>query len=66
MLAELLRRASMFQGLEQVMLTVGVEQPAARRLYCAAGFELFGSEPRALKVGDSYVDEEYMTFHIRR
>ena len=66
MLAELLRRASMLPGLEQVMLTVGVEQTAARRLYSAAGFEVFGREPRALKVGDSYVDEEYMTFHIRR
>jgi RimJ/RimL family protein N-acetyltransferase len=66
MLREVLRRASLLAGLEQVMLTVGVDQPAARRLYASAGFEVFGRERHALKVGDSYVDEDYMVFEIRR
>jgi RimJ/RimL family protein N-acetyltransferase len=66
MLREVLRRASLLAGLEQVMLTVGVDQPAARRLYASAGFEVLGRERHALKVGDSYVDEDYMVFEIRR
>ena len=66
MLAELLRRASLLPGLEQVMLTVGVDQTAAHRLYSSAGFVVFGHERHALKLGDSYVDEDYMVFQIRR
>jgi ribosomal protein S18 acetylase RimI-like enzyme len=66
LLAELLRRASSRPGLEQIMLTVGVDQTAARRLYCSLGFETFGRERHALKVGDEYVDEDYMMFYIRR
>ena len=66
MLKELLRQASLLPGLEQVMLTVGADQAAARRLYRSAGFETFGHEKHALKVGDSYVDEDYMVFEIRR
>jgi len=66
MLHELLRRVSLLPGLELVMLTVGVDQTAARRLYASAGFEVFGRERHALKVGDSYVDEDHMVFEIRR
>jgi ribosomal protein S18 acetylase RimI-like enzyme len=66
MMAELLRRAALLPGLEQVMLTVGVEQTAARRLYSSAGFVSFGHERHALKVGDSYVDEDYMVLELRR
>ncbi len=66
LLTELLRRASSRPGLEQIMLTVGVDQTAARRLYCSLGFETFGRERHALKVGDEYVDEDYMMFYICR
>src|SRR5271165_882489 len=63
---ELLHRASLLPGLEQVMLTVGVEQAAARHLYLSAGFEVFGRERHALKIGDTYVDEDYMVYSIQR
>jgi ribosomal protein S18 acetylase RimI-like enzyme len=66
LLDELLHRASLLPGLEQVMLTVGVEQTAARRLYLSFGFEVFGRERHALKIGDTYVDEDYMVYEIRR
>jgi len=65
MLAELVRRVSLLPGLEQVMLTVGVDQTAARRLYSSAGFEVFGRERHALKVGEGYVDEDYMLLEVR-
>jgi len=62
LLSELIRRASLETGLEQVVLTVGTEQSAAKALYSSLGFEVFGRERHALKVGESYVDENYMVF----
>jgi ribosomal protein S18 acetylase RimI-like enzyme len=47
-----------YPGLEQVTLGVSVSQEAARRLYSALGFEVYGYEKHALKVGETYVDEE--------
>jgi RimJ/RimL family protein N-acetyltransferase len=60
-----LQRAHSQPGLEQIMLTVGQSQAAAKRLYLSLGFEVFGHERHALKVGDVYVDEDYMAFHLQ-
>jgi ribosomal protein S18 acetylase RimI-like enzyme len=62
LLSELLRRASFQPGIEHIILTVGTEQPAAKRLYSSLGFEVFGRERHALKVGEDDVDEDYMVF----
>ncbi len=62
LLSELLRRALLEQEIEHILLTVSTEQAAAKRLYASLGFEVFGSERRALKVGEIYVDEDYMVF----
>ena len=64
LLEAVLRRARSQPGLEQVMLTVGHNQAAAKRLYSAVGFQVFGHEQHALKVGDVYVDEDYMVVHF--
>jgi len=58
-----LERAKRIDGLEQILLAVTTTQEAAQRLYRSLGFETFGTEPRALKIGEKYIDEEYM---IRR
>jgi predicted GNAT family acetyltransferase len=42
---------------EQVCLMVLASNVAARRLYSAAGFEEYGLEWRALKVGSEYYDQ---------
>jgi RimJ/RimL family protein N-acetyltransferase len=60
LLSELLRRAWLQADLEHIILTVGTEQSAAKRLYSALGFEVFGRERHALKIGEAYVDEDYM------
>ncbi len=60
MLIELLRTAQQQPGLEAILLTVAAAQTAARKLYVSLGFEPFGCERCALKIGDSYVDEEHM------
>ena len=65
LLSEVLQRARSQPGLEQVMLTVGQSQAAAKRLYLSLGFEVFGHERHALKVGEVYVDEDYMVIHFQ-
>jgi len=64
LLEELLSRAGGEAGLERITLTVATQQTAAVRLYASLGFESFGCEQNALKVGDVYVDEEYMVLRL--
>jgi len=45
---------------EEIRLTVMASNTAAHRLYSAAGFEPYGLERRALKVGDDYYDDMLM------
>jgi ribosomal protein S18 acetylase RimI-like enzyme len=48
------------EGLLQVELGVAVENPAAQALYRSLGFKSFGMEPRAMRVGERFYDEELM------
>ncbi len=61
LMLELLCRARLQAGLEQVTLAVASGQAAARKLYLELGFQVYGREPQAIKVGETYVDEELMT-----
>jgi RimJ/RimL family protein N-acetyltransferase len=65
MLILMLDRARGYPGLEQISLSVSVPQEAARRLYTALGFEVYGYEARALKVGETYVDEEHRVLWLQ-
>jgi RimJ/RimL family protein N-acetyltransferase len=60
MMKALLDRASAINGLEQIVLAVATQQAAAIALYRSFGFVPFGLEVRALKIGERYLDEEYM------
>jgi ribosomal protein S18 acetylase RimI-like enzyme len=60
LLTEVLRLARTMPGLEQVHLGVATDRPAARGLYASLGFEVYGREVHALKLGDTYVDEDLM------
>ena len=64
LLAEVIRRARAIAGLEHILLAVATSQSAARGLYSRFGFVSFGIEPRALKVGADYVDEDHMILWI--
>jgi RimJ/RimL family protein N-acetyltransferase len=66
LMTEVLRRAESMPGLEQIILTVGDGQTAAKRLYASLGFTVFGHERDALKISDLYVDEDYMVFVVPR
>jgi ribosomal protein S18 acetylase RimI-like enzyme len=61
----LLEKVKALPGLEQVILTVSGRQVAAKTLYRMLGFETFGVERAALKVGDQYFDEEYIVLRLK-
>lgn len=50
--------------LEQLTLGVVSTNQAARRLYAARGFVVYGVEPRALKIGDQYYDIDLMILRL--
>jgi ribosomal protein S18 acetylase RimI-like enzyme len=51
-------------GVLQIQLCVNVENVRARNLYRSLGFESFGVEQRAMRVGDVYFDEEHMVLRL--
>jgi RimJ/RimL family protein N-acetyltransferase len=62
----ILQRAGKIEGLEQITLSVTSTQASPLALYRSLGFEIFGREPRALKIGDRVIDEDYMVLRITR
>lgn len=60
LMEELIRRARETDGLEQIHLAVVTDNGPARKLYTSLGFKVYGAEPRALKVGGKYYDEDLM------
>jgi len=66
MLEKVLERGAGIEGVEQILLSVATTQTAAVSLYRSLGFESFGCEPGALKIGDRFLDEEYMVLRITR
>lgn len=65
LLAALLERAKQDVSLEQILLSVATGQNAAKQLYRNRGFVTYGTEPNALKVGSTYIDEDHMILRIR-
>jgi GNAT superfamily N-acetyltransferase len=63
MMQAVLQRAVRLEGIEQIMLAVGTARDASK-LYRSLGFESYGCERRALKIGDRYIDEEYMVLFV--
>lgn len=60
LLVALLDWARAVPDLRQIQLSVSLPQTAARRLYAAQGFKVYGLEPRAMQVNGQDVDEELM------
>ena len=59
LLEEAIRRVADRQLAEQIGLCVITENTAAKKLYDRLGFTVYGVEPRALKIGARYYDEEH-------
>jgi ribosomal protein S18 acetylase RimI-like enzyme len=64
LMAKLIELATHDSSLEQILLAVASTQTAAIGLYCSFGFVPFGVEPRALKIGATYVDEQHMVLRV--
>jgi ribosomal protein S18 acetylase RimI-like enzyme len=64
MMREIIRRARILDGLEQITLVASAKLPA-QRLYKALGFESYGIEPHSLKIGDQYVDDVLMVLWLQ-
>jgi len=52
-------------GVRQVNLTVNSENRAAVLLYESCGFEQFGLERDAFRIGDGFFDTAYMALRVR-
>jgi ribosomal protein S18 acetylase RimI-like enzyme len=66
LMEELVRRARLQPALEQINLAVADGQAPARKLYLQLGFEIYGREPRALKVGEVYADELHLVLMLHQ
>jgi ribosomal protein S18 acetylase RimI-like enzyme len=65
LIAALLEIAKQDPSLQQILLSVATTQTAAKKLYRSFGFKTFGTEPNALKIGLTYVDEDHMILRVR-
>jgi ribosomal protein S18 acetylase RimI-like enzyme len=66
LLKTVLDRATTTEGIENILISVTSTQAAAANLYRSLGFKRFGLEPRALKIADRRIDEEYLILAIRK
>ena len=63
---ELLARATLLPGLEQVQLAVVTRNEPARGLYASLGFETYGVEPNSLIIDGERLDEAHMVYFLER
>ncbi|SES30460.1 GNAT family N-acetyltransferase [Psychrobacillus sp. OK032] len=61
LLMEAINKARTIEEIEKVNLSVVSTNEKAKNLYTQLGFEVFGVEEKALKVADTYYDEDHMT-----
>ena len=64
LMTELLHIARAQDGLELINLAVASHNTPAKRLYESLGFALYGRDVHALKMGDSYGDEDLMALRL--
>jgi RimJ/RimL family protein N-acetyltransferase len=65
LLDALIARASADAELHQLTLNVTVGNAAALKLYERAGFQRYGTLPRAIRVGDRFLDKHHMLLALR-
>ncbi|MFQ3544157.1 GNAT family N-acetyltransferase [Halobacillus rhizosphaerae] len=64
LIEQAIQHAQRIQGIEQIYLTVASENKAARQLYLSSGFEFFGTDKKALKLEDHYIDIDHMVLYF--
>jgi len=66
MMIALLDRAAEIPQVEQVLLSVTSSQTAALSLYRSLGFQIFGTEPRALNISGHFVGEHCLVLPLAK
>ncbi len=64
LLSDIIRRVRLIDGMEQINLIVSATQPVAKRVYTSLGFKHYGTEPKSLKIGATYIDDELMVLYL--
>ncbi|WP_340007094.1 GNAT family N-acetyltransferase [Paenibacillus sp. FSL K6-0276] len=64
LMKELITRAEQLPGLEILNLSVVSSNVPAKKLYESLGFILYGTERNAMKLEDSYLDEDFMSLEL--
>ena len=64
LLEEILAGAQQLVGLEQLYLSVTEQNTAAKALYLSCGFQIYATEPHALKIGSRYLNELYLLRYL--
>ena len=57
-------RADKLEEIEQIYLTVSSENHPAKKLYSSLGFKTYGVDRKALKLDNTYLDEELMVLYL--
>ena len=65
LLDALIARASADGEVQQLTLSVTAGNAVAERLYERSGFVRYGTLPRAIRVGDRFVDKHYMLLKLK-
>lgn len=64
LLKEAITRSKQINGIEAIYLTVGAANQPAKNLYKSLGFATYGIDKKALKIGNTYFDEELMVLYF--
>jgi ribosomal protein S18 acetylase RimI-like enzyme len=64
LLTALIERVRTYPKIKKLNLSVMTTQQEAKRLYVSLGFETYGFEKQALKLGDTYFDSEDMVLFL--
>ncbi|MFZ5817629.1 MAG: GNAT family N-acetyltransferase [Bacillota bacterium] len=64
LMERLIAEAREMEGLLQVTLTVAGPNQTARDLYLSLGFRVYGTEPRAVREGDRFLDDDLMVLFL--
>jgi ribosomal protein S18 acetylase RimI-like enzyme len=64
LLQTLIERVKTYPTIKKLNLSVMTTQQEAKRLYVSLGFEVYGLERKALKLGDAYFDAEDMVLFL--
>jgi len=64
LIQEAITRAKQLEVIEQIHLTVGSKNQPAKNLYNSLGFKTYGVASKALKIDNTYLDEELMVLYL--